>query len=709
MSAYRLAALLATISLLSFLALLPFRAPLEGVWGDEGTYLAMAESLAEDFDLRFDDHDLSRLENASPGRSTVILQSVGQSYAYSKPIFFSLCAAPFFALFGIWGPGVLNALALALALVLAHAYLCRFAPARQVVLVLVTFVCASVLLPYVLWRMSDLFQCALTLAGLVLCFGHLRPIGAASPSPWQRLLDWHGAPWLGAVLLGLLTSMRLSNGALAAIPVIAALFDRRVAKGAALALSSVAVFGLMLGVTSGLTGSTSPYRAVRTSFNADTGYPVGPHADQAAQRFQEQRATVVTSWQPSSDPYRVAYATLYFFVGRHASFIFYFPAGFVFLLLALRYGDRRSYAMLLGFGGFVAFYLGWLPWNFFGGDTFIGNRYLLPAYPVLLVALRRLPGPRLLLFAWLLAAISMGSAALSVAKSYQLDRSSQNHASAGIFRLLPYESIAPDIAGRRDRYWSGHFVRFVDPFAKAAPWHFELDAGRPAAEILIAHWQPLDKLQLLVKSSRPGTHLTVSDRRHRQTFALDGETEQRIEITLAPAWRRHLFWWDQTALYYARTLRLELSSEDGQAAQAEIRYLGAESYWDDAFSYTRLTIDVPERAPAGASTTARIRLRNTSPRTWQPHDVFPVYAKYRLYKAEEPDQKIFESRPVRLKDPIPPGGELDLDFVISWPLEPGSYLLKGDLILSRLAWFQNRIGEPVLRQTVTVEAAPEGS
>ena len=107
-------------------------------------------------------------------------------------------------------------------------------------------------------------------------------------------------------------------------------------------------------------------------------------------------------WQPTTS----TYAALYFFVGRHSGLLLYFPAGLVLLGAALRRPDRVTWAALAGFGGLVVFYLVWWPTNYFGGETFVGNRYLLPAYPCLIFALTRLPSRRALFAAWAMGSTS---------------------------------------------------------------------------------------------------------------------------------------------------------------------------------------------------------------------------------------------------------------------------------------------------------------
>ena len=705
MNSTRLVWLLTIAVLASYAALVPWRAPILEPRGDEGTYLSMAESLAEDFDLRFDERDRSRFEGDPPGRSTVILQRGGDGrLAYSKPILYSLAAAPFSALFGDFGPVLLNALAFFLALLLAHGFLRRLEGGERALWVLLTFVGASVLLPYVFWRMSDLFQTSLALAGLSLCFARFR-----GPAPdagrLQRLLDWRGADLLGMTLLALLTSMRIPNGTLAVVPVLALVFARHFRRAALLAAVGAVAFLAMAGLTDAMTGASSPYRANRTSFNQETGYPVGENAAERLEQFETKKATVWTGIRPSADPHRVVFSTLYFLAGRHSGLLFYFPAALILLIAGWRSLDRFGLALWIGFAGSAVFYLGWLPWNYFGGDTFIGNRYILAAYPALLLAPRCLPGRRSLLAAWILALIALGSALVSAGRVHDQDRTSQNHAYAGVFRMLPYESTAQDISGRRDRYWAEHFLRFVDPFARVFPGHFEIQAGDPAAELLLAQWDDEKRPIFLASASSPDVTLTISDYRNTRTYDLGPpNSEHWLEFDLSPAWRRHVFWWPPAEiLYKARSLRFQIETADGSPATAQIRYVRTREYWDEAFAYEMLSSNVPATPSLGATSTVTLKLRNTSSRSWKRQDVFPVYAKYRFF-TEDSETPAFESRPIQLPvDEVPKqGGLLDLTLDIEWPEQPGRYRFEADLILSRINWFQDRLGHPILRQEVEI-------
>ena len=78
----KLAAGLLVFAVLCQLTLLSLRRTASVVSGDEGTFLAMTESLALDRDLVFGSADLNRVEAASEkGRKALILQKFGDETA----------------------------------------------------------------------------------------------------------------------------------------------------------------------------------------------------------------------------------------------------------------------------------------------------------------------------------------------------------------------------------------------------------------------------------------------------------------------------------------------------------------------------------------------------------------------------------------------------------------------------------------------------
>ena len=532
-----------------------------GAWGDEDTYVGMTASLARDGDLAFGERDREWAMNRS-GRppATVILQRNGAGVSYSKPVIYPLLAVPSYGLLGESGLVVLNLLLVAGALVLAWLYLRRLGSPWQAALTLVTFAVCGVLPFYLGWRMSDAAQTAFSLAGLTLVATGLRA------RPGRRSLVAAGC---GGLLLGLLAAMRLPGLALVAAAVAGGLWIGRRRRAAAVAIAALLGFGLATGAGLALAGSGNPYKEARSSFSGETGYPVGESA--AWQRFESSPATQSAGWLPRLDWTRSAYSGIYYLIGRHTGILIYFPAALALLLTACGGRDRLALALLAGPAAVALFYLLWLPENYYGGSTFFGNRYFLAAYPALLAALPRLPSARSLALAWIVGLIVGASALVSMLAVAESPAPSQSHASAGVFRLLPSETTARTVDGFRGRYWGRDFVRFTDPFAADNEESFRLAAGSPPAELQLAFRIPRDTLRLEIDPGGAAGELYWRDWRGGGALPLV-PGPQGVELPLAPAWRRHTYWWRVPDVYQVRTLRLGFRAAGG--GEAVVRYVG---------------------------------------------------------------------------------------------------------------------------------------
>ncbi len=705
----------AGLAVVLFATLFLLRVERNALWGDEGTYVAMAASLARDFDLAFTAADRTWAESHPGGSVALILERTGHGLAYSKPVLFPLLAAPFVGLFGDWGAALLNLLVLLLAIGLARAFLERLGErlgertaARDTLL---TFVATGIVVPHVAWRMTETLQVALALAGLVLAHVSHPAVAereAALRPGWAgRLLASSWADLLGGVLLGLLVSLREPNAVVAAVPVLAALLARDLRRAVRIGGAIVLAYVAALTLTWALTGAVNPYKAPRATFNAETGYPAGTGSAAALARFDrtDQLATSTLDLAPLFDGGRTAYATLYFFAGRHTGIVFYLPAALFFAALACRRPPPASVAALAGFAGLALFYLVWMPANFFGGETFLGNRYILGAYPCLLVALPRLPSRRLLLAIWTLAAVVGGSALFSQLRSGALDATSQAHANAGLFRLLPYESTASNLDGRRDRYWAGDFVRFVDPFAAAGDWSFTIQSDRPGAELEIAtrfrdapmHW-------LAVADADPVT-LVIRDWREERRYPLasfaPGRSGGSVVHQPAAPWRRHRFWWSPEERYSVRLVRLSAESAAAGCASVRLRYLGRHAPPQEGFAREVAPVALPAVVAAGSRTALVLQVRNTGSWSWSSAASLPVQIGARIVPLAAGQGTASEPRFVLPRD-VAPGESFASELVLEWPSTPGRYRVSLDLVVEDLAWFADKVGAPLVSGEVEV-------
>jgi len=677
--------------------------------GDEGTYVAMAQSLARDGDLTFDGRDAA-WARGRPGRpASLILERTPKGVAYSKPILYPLLASPFVRMAGDAGLRVFNLLALALALALAGSALARRERGEAAVPTVLLFAFASTVVPYLAWRMTEALQVALATAGLSLALARELGDGVPRDGRLARLVDSARAPWAGMALLGLLAAVREPNALVALVPVVASLAARRVRRALALLAVAALAYGAVAATSVALTGAPNPYKSIRATFNDATGYPA-PDEPQAVARFDSQSNLATSSLRiaPTLEPVRTLYAALYFWVGRHSGFLVYFPAALALFAAALAGSDRTGRAALAGFAAAFVFYVVYWPSNYFGGDTAIGNRYILAAYPCLLFVPRRLPSPRTRALTWLVAALVGGSALFAVGRAAALDRSSQSHTTGGVFRWLPYESTASNIEGRRDRYWMDDFVRFVDPFARVDETSFVLTAGRPGAELEIATSWAGTPLQLLALSDSPDASLVISDwlgSRRIRLAPRPGGSGGAIAWSPSPAWRVHPFWWRPEPDYRVRLVRLRLETASDAPVTARLRYLGRRGVPDGPFSRRVVELDLPESATAGASAELGAEVENRCSWAWSSDDPLPVFLAA-TWTALDPGAG--ESREFRgaIEGRVNPGGRARGRVVVEWPQRPGRYRVRFDLVLEGVAWFAERGGEPLADYEITVTPEP---
>ncbi len=683
------------------------------VTGDEGTYMAMAESLARDGDLIFDARDRERIEAAStPGEKQLILQRTHLGITYSKPVLYAVLAAPFQWLFGAWGPVALNLLAAAGALWLTYLYLRRLGPDGDY-LTLLTFAGTSAMPAYLAWRMSDSVLVSFTLAGLVLALASARKPRRRFVDS-EHLLDGRWPPLFGGVLLGMASFMRYPNALLAVMALIALLALRRWNRAATYLAGLAAGTIATVILTVALIGTPDPYRAPRATFNPTVGLPDGPDSPVVEQQLGGlQRASV---WlNPEPQPRVVAYSTFYFLVGRHTGLLLYFPAALILVWLALRRPDAVSWAMLLGVAGVALFYLVLLPHNYFGGGAAIGNRYFMATYPALLIALRELPRGRSWITAWLVAAAVLGSSLASAWQTRDARRTSQAHAHAGLFRLLPYESTLQSIEGSRERFWlhdwEWEMLRFNDPFSRVGSFSFFLDTGSPPAEIEIANTDPQRPLRFLVLSGAPELRVDYSDWRRSETFELQRPSGERgvIEVQPSSSWRRHPFWfhWRRNDVFYPKLVRLGVRTPDGSPATAEVRYLGSADIPREIYSREVIDSELPTVAGTGTRSLATVAVLNTSQEIWKSDRVLSVFLSYRLFYRTDQGLQVIEGGRTPLPEPVAPGETLRSEIEIRWPSTPRGYGLAIDLVHEGISWFEDRVGAPIARSEVNVISLPK--
>ncbi len=693
-----IALLLAILTVVASLLLAHGRDSWRVVAGDESTFLAMAESLSLDGDLRFTVEDRERLEAAdSAARKSVILQRAGKQWIfYSKPVLYPLLAAPAYRLFGRAGMTAFNALAVIAALWLFWVSVRRTHERGAWALTIVTFAAAGAVLAQIAWTTSDALQMALAMAGGTLALRNYE-------SRWWRVVGPLGA----GLLLGFLISMRLPNALLVLAVVGAVALSGRLRGAVWLGAGAMGGFAIAYLLAFNLVIGANPYRAERATFNVETGYPVGEGSERAREQFVAGRATQRLGVVPSVRPRTTAYAGLYFLGGRHTGLLIYLPAALILFGTALG-GGRARLALLAGAAATAVFYLIWMPENYFGGAAFVGNRYFLPAYGLLLPALRRPPKTGLLIGVWALSGVLFYWAFESIQREQGRPYSSQSHAYAGAFRLFPYESTALAIETREDRYYSDEFLRFTDRNARSGEHGFHLTSGAPPAEILLATPRPSGILRFLALVDRPEATLVYRDWRGQQRVELEPHPEGArglVEIVAAPAWRRHGFWWTDEP-WRAHSIRLSLEAAGEPGGEADLRYLGPYRLASKFFAYEVMDLKLPELALAGSTETLVMTLINRGLRPWRSDADVPIHLSHRIEDESEGGSAPPAAAFTEISETVDQDQQIELRVELVWPAEVGRYRLLLDLTAGGVEPFAGWVGTPLAAGSVEV-VAPE--
>jgi hypothetical protein len=226
-----------------FAALGTLRHTPDALRGDEGSYVAMAASLAARRRPRFHEprRGVGALAAGTPGGADPRAHVARRRLLEADPL--SARGGPVLRLAGDAGFWIFNALAL-------DARRCCWRAPRSPPRGRRGGAADGAALRLRLDRgavsrlaMTESLQVALATAGLALALSRrARSAEPAAGGLADRLLASPAAPWVGMALLGLLVGLREPNAAVAAVPVLAALGARRPRRAAALAAVTAATY-----------------------------------------------------------------------------------------------------------------------------------------------------------------------------------------------------------------------------------------------------------------------------------------------------------------------------------------------------------------------------------------------------------------------------------------------------------------------------------
>ena len=621
-------------------------------WGDGATYHAMAWSLAEDLDLRYEPRDILRIRREFPtGPQGLFLKrstgglTIGGGFPwvrriseeveprpiyYAKPFAYSVVAAPFVRAFGTRGLFVTNALFLGLALVLGYLVLRRQASPGRALAVTIALFLLTVTPVYLVWPAPEVFNLGLVAAGLAAW-----RLGRPTASALLLGVAIYSKPynlWL-AIPLGLAPLLGLEGTPVANAS--AEPFGRRLLEGLRRAAVTAATTVLLFGLNMAVTGEWN-YQGGRERktfyghfpFEMKDGNEVtfgnsgiwmstnqlGPRVEGRDEAPPAQGAEPPRSRQELRASFVRSLG--YFWVGRFGGVVPYFLPFAAAVVVFLVAGPRAppGWLALLALVVSQLFYVDRIPDNWYGGSGTIGNRYFLNLLPLALFMVPR-GRERAIAAAGVLGAAVFTGPLLADPLGHSLRPG--RHAMQGAYRHLPAEltmlndlSIFSerwrwkrpygDTEGDPHRHWpadpKAYYLYFPDDGTHGKESlggveGFWLRGGR-TAEVFLRALEPVEAIRLKVTGGAAGDEVSVEAGAGGQTLALAPGEAREVSLRPGPP-----FVYKDSFVHVLR-FRSRRSGRAPTPDGSQLRVLGA---------FVELRLDVRKR-PHGAAPSAPIPL-----------------------------------------------------------------------------------------------------
>jgi hypothetical protein len=381
-----------------------------GIMGDESTYVAMALSLANEGDFRFDRRDLQRfyaiygvgpegifLKKGAPLRLAfrssfpfVALEHVPdralERLYYGKAFIYGIVAAPFVLFASANGLFLMNVALLAVVVWLGYLYLAARGSPAAALIGTIAFFATSCAIVYVAWLTPEILNLALVFVAYF-CWLY-KEVAPPRQGRWVGWLWTWRSDVIALVLLGLATYSKPPNGLLF-IPIVVLLWTRkRWLPGTAAGLCFVAALAGGFALTAVVTGDPNYQGGERNTFygtfpfqSRQLTFETAGGVEMATNDFENDESFERAVFWP-----RFRANLWYFVVGRHFGFLPYFFPGVVAIALYLwrrREGTVWQAAIAAAVAATALWFVIKVPFSWSGGGGPVGNRYFLSIYPAI--------------------------------------------------------------------------------------------------------------------------------------------------------------------------------------------------------------------------------------------------------------------------------------------------------------------------------------
>lgn len=417
------------IVLFIFLAYISLTAPVHRM-GDTSTYYMQTQSIANDFDIQYEQKDLQRtLENKFddlPAGLFLIKNAYG-NYFYGKEYSYALFSAPFYKILGNNGILLFNSLMFFSMIYMGYLFLKRKNSDVVALIFSILYFFASIAFLYILWIHAEIFNMFIITLGFFLWYRYTEINSQTEDDTGKTSQRQNNLLFTAAFVFGLAAYAKIPNVFLF-IPLLGwELYNRRYRT----LLFCVSSFLLPLIILYGFfyftTGEISPYGGDRLYYVSQFPFMKGYNTE------VELGTKWVTYGDNSSFFYNMIkskfekieitvlfYDIFYFIFGRFIGIAWYYMPAIIALFLMLKsgleyydlglkailYSKHNIKYLLIVFALIlnILFYIVNSPTNFFGGMHTVGNRYFY-VYPVFLFIVDKIKFDKKLILFFIFALI----------------------------------------------------------------------------------------------------------------------------------------------------------------------------------------------------------------------------------------------------------------------------------------------------------------
>ncbi len=357
-----------------------------GFFSDEAVYFSIIQSIAYDYDIKYERKDIYRIRKEFPaGPNGIFLKKAKNGKLYfAKSFAYPLFSAPFYRFLGVKGIILFNSILLILVLYAGFLLLKKWNYKNPIYYILF-FVFGSIVWFYFLWITPDLFNFSIVFLSLFLFF-YYKDSGSNIPIVFS------------AFLMGVASFSKLPNVFTAILPGVYFLFIKRdLKKTFIFSFIFLVTFTGFYALNYQLTGEVNYMGGERKSF-----YFRFPYEGETTFENSGYKMTAGTYWKRYYMDLKVFFLNLFYsFFGRYTGiFIYFFPALLFMLLYILKKEKDVLKNITISLYFFIhLFYITLIPSNYFGGAGSLGNRYFFNFIPLLFfLAPRKLNEKNLLIF-----------------------------------------------------------------------------------------------------------------------------------------------------------------------------------------------------------------------------------------------------------------------------------------------------------------------